>query len=124
MVGKGMMILGASLALVAQPVAAQESEAGQEQAMAELMALFEAEPLSAEQQARLPAARAVVERILPPGTMAEVMGSMFDGMLGPIMEMAIEPSSDAVASELGLEDGALDLSEEQAAEAAAILDPA
>lgn len=114
-----------ALALTTQPLAAQETGEAEAQAeLAKLAEMFPAEPLTPEQEARLPAARALIDRILPPGSMGEMMNSMFGGMLEPLIALGIEPSADEIAEELGYEKGSFELSDEEAAEAGAILDPA
>jgi hypothetical protein len=125
--GKRISAMAAALACWAMPVAAQEkpgTDAQMTDPFAAMAQMFSPEPLTAEQEARLPAAQIVVDRVMPPGTMGEVMESMYGGILGPIMAMANEPSASEVAKELGVESGWLDLTDEAAAEAAAILDPA
>jgi len=122
MFGKTLWAMGAALALGAAPVAAQDEPEG-EDLFAAMAQIFVAEPLTPEQEARLPSARLVVDRVMPPGTMGEMMQSMFGGFLDPMMKLGAEPSSSEVAKELGIEEGTLDLTEEQAREAAAILDP-
>lgn len=92
MIKHTLLVATASLAmLVAAPVAAQDGSASQDaetDAMAEMFGnMFgEAEPLSAEQQARVPAAQSVVVKLFPEGTYArmmdETMRPMLDGMLG------------------------------------------
>lgn len=115
--------------IAAAPAAAQDKNAkpsAQEsgEAVAEMMrSMFKVEPLTAEQQARLPQAEKLVARIMPPGTMAQVMGGMFDKMLGPIMTMAGQASSSEVARELGVEAGDIQLENAEVARVAAILDP-
>lgn len=128
-------VIGALAPLIAfaTPLAAQEdspaTEESQkadpgEEAVAAMMAMFKAEPLTADQLARLPKAQALVARIMPPGTMDQMMGGMFDKMLGPMMALQAEPSSREIAEELGVEPEELELGDEDAAQAAAILDPA
>lgn len=124
MIGRTARAMGAALALMAAPVAAQDEAPADGGIMEAMAAMFVPEPLTPEQEARLPAARLVVERMMPPGTMGEMMQSMFGGFLDPLMKLGMEPSAAEVAKEVGLEEGALDLTEEQAREAAAILDPA
>jgi len=123
-------LLGAGL-LSAAPLAAQEKNTPQSQAekstgdeVAVMMrSMFKVEPLTAEQQARLPQAEALIARIMPPGTMNQIMGGMYDKLLGPIMEMAGEASSEDIARELGIETDSLELEDGDAARIAAILDP-
>ena len=118
---KLLISLSAPLALLASPALAQPAE----DELAALGQIFAPpEPLTAEQQGRLPAARALIERIIPPGSLGEVMGGMFDTMLSPMMQMGVDDPASAVAEGLGSSGYAMDLSPENAAEAAAILDPA
>lgn len=105
--------------------AAAPSEADElEQAMAMLGAMFPAEPLTAEQEARLPQAQRIIGRMIPEGTMAEMMGSMFDQMLGPIMQAGGSPATGTVSKATGLSAFSLDLTPEQTEELASIFDPA
>ncbi len=124
MLGRMTWAISAAIALLAAPVAAQDRAGEGEDVMAAMAEMFAAEPLTPEQEALLPAAQLVVDRVMPPGTMAEMMQSMFGGFLDPLMKLGTEPSANEVAKELGLEEGALELTEEQVREVAAILDPA
>lgn len=122
-----LLAAGASLSLLAVPVQAQDdaASAGPDAEMMEAMrTMFPVEPLTAEEQARLPMARSIIDTMIPPGTLGEMMGGMFDSMLGPIMEMATSNPTGDVARQLGMEASELDLGEEQAVELAGILDPA
>ncbi|MFZ9394716.1 MAG: DUF2059 domain-containing protein [Erythrobacter sp.] len=119
--------VAAPLALVvAVPAAAQDAGATQradETTLAAMAKMFAVEPLTAEQQARLPQATRIIDKMIPPGTMGEMMGSLFDGMMAPIMEMANSAPRGEVARQLGQPAEALDMSDQQLAEAADILDP-
>ena len=120
------LALGSLPALAGQatPPAAKDAEKPSEKDMAALMqAMFKVEPLTAEQSSRLPQAEKLVARIMPPGTMGQVMGGMYDKMLGPIMAMARQVSSGDIAHELGVDPETIDLDDEEAARIAAILDP-
>lgn len=121
---KHMMALSgaAALALLPAPALAQD-EMGEDD-FAAIAAMFEVEPLTAEQEARLPLATQIVGRVLPEGAMMEVMGSMFERTLGPIMAMANEDSGAALAGALGYSADELLLDEEASAEILAIVDPA
>ena len=124
--GKSILTAGAALALIAQPAAAQdEAEAADSSAeiFEAMAAMFPKEPLSAEEESRLPLASTIVDRMIPPGTLGEMMGGMFDQMLGPVMEMVASNPKGDVADQLGIEAAMLDLSEEQTIEIAGILDP-
>lgn len=129
----------AALTLAAPPLAAQDAgeEAvdlasdgnpadsnGMDEAMALFGAMFKAEPLTPEQETRLPQAQRVVGQLIPEGTLGEMMGSMFDKMLGPIMQMGGSPATATVASGTGLSTYSLDLTTEQTEELASLFDPA
>lgn len=143
-----MLAAGSALSLLAAPatLAAQDEtvpmieaepatdDGGQlsddEQAMAALAGMMggmmKAEPLTAEQQARLPAAEKLIDRIMPKGAMAELTSGMFDGLggLGGLGDMPSGPKP-ALARALSLSPFDVEpLSDEQAAEALALLDPA
>lgn len=86
-----------------------------------LSALFPVEPLTPEQEARLPIANALVDKIVPAGTLGEAMGSLVDGILTPFL--GIEASNPSFVLEEMLEIEDLDIAPEQAIAALAILDP-
>lgn len=119
-----------ALALLAAPVAAQSAkeapppEKSQADVMSGMAAMFKVEPLTAEQRARLPQAEALIAQIMPPGTLDQIMGGMFDKWLTPMMEMAGSPGSAQVARDLGIEDPDFEVTEDEAAQIAAIIDPA
>lgn len=123
-----------SLAVLAPPVTAQDAstenanakgdrESSEADVAAMMKSMFQVEPLTAEQAARLPQAQAVIARIMPPGTLQQVMGGMFDKMLGPMLALDTGADSASVARELGVEDEEFALEEEDAARVGAILDP-
>lgn len=116
--------VGALALACANPAAAQEEEAPPDDFLGAMLGLFAPEPLTAEQEARLPLAQTIVAKIVPPGTMGEMMNSMFSGMLGPIMDLGAQPSSAEAAKQLGLDPLDLELDTEQSAEVLALLDPA
>ena len=93
----------AALALAPQPLAAQtEAEAAEmEQAMALLGGIFPVEPLTAEQQVRLPQAQRIIDRMIPEGTLGEMMGSTYDALLGPLTTAFEAPALEAVANGTG-----------------------
>ncbi|KWV91270.1 DUF2059 domain-containing protein [Erythrobacter sp. YT30] len=118
---------GFALALSAIPAAAQESEPSadeMEQMMAGLSEAFPTEPLTADQEARLPQATRIVGLMIPEGSMAEMMGTMFDDLLGPLSDAAGGAAVSAIAEGTGLTTFELDLEKEQAAELALLFDPA
>ena len=126
MLGKFLLRASVTVSLMlAAPAMAQGGGAPAEEteALEALSELFAAEPLTAEQEARLPLAREVVATMMPPGTMAEMMGGMFDKIMGPIMQMEGQISSSDLAEELGVETFERELSENEVEEVSAILDP-
>ena len=116
----------AALALAATPLAAQADDGAPSdedaQALAQLQSLFAAEPLTAEQQARLPLAEELIASIIPDGAMAAMMDTMFEGYLGPLMQLAAEAGPD-LSAHIGISAEELGLGENEAAEIVAIIDP-
>ncbi len=102
-----------------------DSEAGaMREAMAMLGQIFPSEPLTAEQEARLPAAEALVVKVIPEGTMGEMMDKMFAGMLGPIIGAFPNGAANVLAKQIGTSEFGFSLDEAQAAELAGLFDPA
>jgi hypothetical protein len=92
--------------------------------MAGLMGgMYNAEPLTPEQQARLPQAETLIARLIPDGAMAEMSQVMFNSIIGPLEGMMPSGAKPVVAERLGSEVAGR-LSEDQAAEVASMLDPA
>lgn len=110
--------------VIGERLPAQSEQAEMDQAMAMLGAMFPVEPLTAEQEARLPQATRIITRMIPDGTMSEMMGGLFDKMLGPIMAATDAPATATVQKGIGVSPAIIGLSEEQTAEIAALLDPA
>lgn len=81
--------------LLSAPVAAQTGPEADEAAevMALLGDMFQADPLTAEQEARLPLALVTVDQVFPEGTyrklMEETMEPMFDSMFGTMGEWPV-----------------------------------
>lgn len=136
-----MVIVGATLVLAGQPAAAQtqRQEKAQPQSgaqnssavsekedafMARLARLYPVEPLTAKQQARLPEARAVIDKMLPPGAMQKVMDSMFNRILRPLMQSEFDDPRADIARRLGMSKDKLALDPQQTREVATIIDPA
>ena len=121
----------AALALIPQPLAAQEernSEGASIDMMADLFGgLFQAEPLTPEQEVRVPAAGALIATMVPEGFYAEMMGEMMDSMIGPMLGMFSGETGAAIVlqSRLDMQPEALEqMSGEQKVELVTILDPA
>ena len=81
----------AALALAAPPLAAQDTASEAPAMMADMFG--KAEPLTPEQEARIPAAEQVVARIFPPGTYARMMNDtmkpMMDNVMGSFMDVPL-----------------------------------
>lgn len=132
---KGMAgkFIAAAALVCAVPVVAQQETATHESAMssealdgfAGMMAgLFQTEPLTDEQTARLPAAQAVVGQMMPDGFYGEMMGGMMDNMLRPMLSMFSQPEF-VLGARLAVEAEAVEaLGEDEQAELTAMLDPA
>ncbi len=123
----GLMLLASAPASAqAEDAAAGEDLTGEQ--LAEFGALmgqvFQTEPLTATQEARLPQARALVETMMPDGFYGQMMGDVMDKMMRPMMTMFSTPDF-ILAARLSLEDGSLDdLEESEKDELVEMLDPA
>ena len=116
-----------SLSVPLQAEAHSEQDAAQaelEQAMAALGEMFPTEPLTPEQEARLPLAERIVAQMIPEGTMGEIFSSVFDEMLQPMMQMGGDPSALTVSKGIGVTPFELEREAEQAQDIAALFDPA
>jgi len=119
-----------SLAFTAAPALAQEeTQPGSDQLaqMGEMFAgLFTSEPLTAEQEARLPAAQGLIETMLPDGFYAKMMGEMMSSTLQPLMSMISGPQAAnmILGGRLNVEPSVTEaLSEDEKIELATLLDP-
>ena len=113
----------APLALAfATPAMAQDAEESQEEVFAMMAQMFPVEPLTPEEESRLPISQEIIDKMIPPGTLGEMMGSMFDGMMGPIMEIAAQANAGDIAKSLGVSSYELDMNDKQLAEVAQIED--
>jgi len=129
---KRMILAGfACLALVTgTPAAAQVDEgAGDSMAeldalMADMSAIFPREPLSPEQEARLPAAERIISLMIPEGAMSDIMGGLIDDIFQPMMEMGPSASAQTLAKAIGVPPTELELDEEKSADLARLFDPA
>lgn len=119
------------------PVTVVEVPAGDEgkepsgdvQAMAALAGMtgeaMKVDPLTPEQQARLPQAEAIIARIIPPGAIADTSRDIFGGFIGGFGEEMPAGPRLAVAEALGIPPDSLDaLGEAETIELANLFDPA
>ncbi|OZA94779.1 DUF2059 domain-containing protein [Altererythrobacter sp. H2] len=123
---KGVALLVGAMALaIAQPAAAQDPAPDFSALRSAMGEMFTAEPLTAEQQARVPQAEQVVAQLFPAGTyrkmMDQMMGPMMDGIMGSIQNV---PLAD-LARLGGVDESALSaMGDARLGELSAILDPA
>ena len=125
--------MAAAALVCAVPAASQEDLEHSESAMspgdldefAGMMAgLFQTEPLTEEQNARLPAAQAVVGEMMPDGFYGEMMAGMMDKMLRPMLTMFSQPEF-VLGARLTVDAETIEALEEgEQAELTAMLDPA
>ncbi len=125
--------MAAAALVCAVPTAAQEDPEHRQSAMspgdldefAGMMAsLFQTEPLTEEQNTRLPAAQAVVGEMMPDGFYGEMMAGMMDKMLRPMLTMFSQPEF-VLGARLTVDAEAIEaLEEAEQAELTAMLDPA
>lgn len=125
--GAGLALVLATPAFAAQDQADAPASADAERAgITEMFSgMFTAEPLTPEQEARLPAAAQLIAKVIPEGTMGEMIDTMMGGTFGPMMAAAPDgaTATATVARQVGTAPYALDLSEEQARELASLFDP-
>ena len=92
--------------------------------LAMMSGLFQAEPLTAEQEARLPAATAIVATMMPEGFYGELIRDMMEKTMRPMMAMFSEPDF-LLASRLTLDEAAIaELGDAEKKELLTMLDPA
>ena len=125
--------MAAAALVCAVPAAAQEDPEHSQSALspgeldefAGMMAgLFQTEPLTEEQNARLPAAQAVVGEMMPDGFYGEMMAGMMDKMLRPMLTMFSQPEF-VLGARLTVDAETIEaLEEAEQAELTAMLDPA
>lgn len=110
------------------PAAAQDDggEAGAEAFAQMMQAAFQAEPLTAEEEARLPLASELMWKVMPEGSYAQMMQEVFGGIFEPIQAMMPKtmPAGE-IAVLLGMSsDDVAALPESEQARIATLLDPA
>lgn len=120
--------LAAAMPVAAQPE--QQADAGEastaklDQVAGMMAGLFQTEPLDAAQEARLPAAQAVVGQMMPEGFYGAMMRDTMDKMMRPMMSAFAQPAF-VLGVRLGIEEEAIDaLSDAEQVELVEMLDPA
>lgn len=89
-----------------------------------LAGMFAAEPLTAEQEARLPQASAIIDKLIPEGSLGEMMGQTFDKFVSPLGDLMKSTPAMRAAEGIGVSRYDLELTEDQAKEIADMFDPA
>lgn len=120
-------LAAAALALIPGPVLAQDDAnglAGFGEAMAGMFA--PPPPLTEQEQARLPLAMALAEKVVPAGSLGGMMDGMMGGLFGAVLGTEGEPSPRSVISRrvgvFSVDTGAI--TDQQALRIADLLDPA
>lgn len=142
---RAIFIASAAFALAPLPAVAQEGEEAEEvfefpteeeEAMATLERemeesfalfgeIFKAEPLTQDQEALMPLANQMVDKIMPVGTFGIAMQDSMEPMMAAIMGAAAENPRFRLSNVTGVDPGELEaLDDEQAQEALDIFDPA
>lgn len=131
MKAKTLVVAAALISTPLSTLAAQEPDPaaqGMEEVealAAELANLFPSDPLTAEQEARLPQAEAVVARIFPPGTYARMMDETMEPMMEAIMGSMQRVPLAQLAAIGGLDESDVaEMGDARLGEVLAILDPA
>ena len=133
----GTLSLGLSAPLAAQDieigkvegeVALEPAEAGgamdEAAVLAMMSGMFQADLLTADQEARLPAATAIVATMMPEGFYGEMMRDMMEKTMRPMMTMFSEPDF-LLASRLTLDEATIaELGDAEKKELLTMLDPA
>ncbi|MXP48022.1 DUF2059 domain-containing protein [Altererythrobacter luteolus] len=126
MLKNSLFALALAGAAIGSPLAAQEqttTDARMMEAMGEMFG--KAQPLTAEQEARLPEAQLVVASIFPEGTYAKMMGDTMEPMMGSIMDAMVQMPTGELAELTGLPVSELEnMGETAINDAMAIMDPA
>lgn len=81
------LISAIALGFAGTPALAQDATEADD-IMATIAQAFTADPLTAEEEARVPLATTLIAKMIPDGWYAEAMGASFSALLDPIMEMA------------------------------------
>ena len=118
-----VLLAGATAPAAAQDVEPDEAELAE---LAEMMqSLYAADPLTPEQEARLPHAVAVVDQIMPEGIYAQMMEQTMGQVLDPLMTILPQSMPPAeMAATLGVDEAELEvLPEEEMAEVGSLIDP-
>lgn len=126
MLKKSLFALALAGTAIGSPLAAQEPTAADVRMMEAMGEMFgKAQPLTAEQEARLPEAQLVVASIFPEGTYAKMMGDTMEPMMASITGAMVQMPTGELAELTGLPVSDLDnMGETAISDAMAIMDPA
>ena len=95
-----------------------------EEAFVDFAEMFEVEPLTAQQQARLPLARELMQTMMPDGAMAEMFDGIMDSFGGALLDDMMPDVDTAFMEVTSYTPEDLDMTEAQAEQVLAIVDPA
>lgn len=142
MKSRHLLAAATALTMFAAPVCAQDttdeidfSNIDQDEALAELRAeieaefgilseFFKADPLTEQQEARLPMARQMTDKVFPVGTFGTMMKDAMDPLMGMVMSAVASEPRVRLAAVTGVDTEALqELTDEEAQEALDIFDP-
>lgn len=117
--------LALAAALLASPTTAQDDTGEMDKVMSAMQAAFPADPLTAEEDAKLPAASEAVAKIIPDGIYARMMNDVMGGMLGALAGQMTTMSAYEIAANLGVSlEEAEGYDEATRAEITNLIDPA
>jgi hypothetical protein len=96
-------IAAAAVLTFAMPATAQQPQeaADNTQLIQALEQAYKPEPLTPEQQERLPAATRAAGRVMPNGFYARIMQSSMDRIMGPLLDQFTVPSVEDLAKDIG-----------------------
>ncbi|QZH76314.1 MAG: hypothetical protein JY451_07195 [Erythrobacter sp.] len=118
---RGIFGAVAAALLMTQAMASQKAAAQEDGAYDAYAEEFAVEPLTAEQQARMPAARRLADLAMPEGSYAELAGSTFG--ISPEYELEADPFG-ALYGALAYSSAVAEIAGAKAGQAMDILDPA
>ena len=124
------ILAGAAALSFGQPLAAQDAEPGDGTAGMGALAnvfgdAFKAEPLTAEQEMRLPQAEIIVDKVFPSGSFARMMEDTLEPMMDSILASVGELPLGQIAALAGRDaDSVAEMGDARLGEVMAILDPA
>jgi len=93
---------GSALALFAAPIAAQDGTTELDEMVSVMQQAFAADPLTQQEEARLPALSEAVVKVMPDGIYARMMTDMMGGMFGVLADHMDTMPSEEIAGKLNI----------------------